>query len=88
MVVSVQSFYFDSPSSNPVDAYSFSATFAFEKNKNSKKVFPFFYKKNHSPLVIPICLTMKKTISERKFCYYKKSTVYDHDQFSGNLSKL
>ena len=36
-VVSVLAFYFNNPSSNPTEAYSFSAYFVYEKNKNKQK---------------------------------------------------
>ena len=35
-VVSVLAFYFNNPSSNPAEAYSFSVKFVFEKNKNKQ----------------------------------------------------
>ena len=34
-MVSVLAFYSDDPSSNPVDAYSFSVKFVFEKNQET-----------------------------------------------------
>ena len=36
-VVSVLAFYSDNPSSNPVEAYSFSVNFVVEKNENKPK---------------------------------------------------
>ena len=36
-VVSVLAFYFDDPSSNPTEVYSFFFTIVFEKNKNKQK---------------------------------------------------
>ena len=36
-VVSVLAFYFDDPSSNPADAYSFSVKSVYEKNGNKQK---------------------------------------------------
>ena len=36
-VVSVLSFYSDDPSSNPAEAYIFTAKFVFEKNENKQK---------------------------------------------------
>ena len=37
MVVKWLAFYSDNSSSNPADAYSFSAKFVFEKNEKNKK---------------------------------------------------
>ena len=48
-VVSVFAFYYDDPSSNPAEAYSFFGNMAFEKNENKIKKRPglaHFLKKN------------------------------------------
>ena len=47
-IVSVLAFYYNDPSSNPADAYSFSVKSVFDKNENKQKeagVGPFFFAK-------------------------------------------
>ena len=60
LVVSVLSFYFDNPSSNPTDAYSFFVKFVFEKNENKQKeawVGPFLINKQ-KPEVLSVPLML------------------------------